>query len=266
MIGQKNLLQVIDNQLKSNTFPRFSIIVGKRGSENDKIAEYVANVMGANCVSSADVKVDTIRSIIQEAYKVSTVTVYNIINADNMSIQAQNSLLKLTEEPPNKAYIIMTLEDRLNTLPTIQSRGTIFYCDNYSKEEILKYYHDKYNESEDNIISSLCITPGEVDIISKPKEFYSYVEKVVDNISEVSGSNVFKIADKIQFKDTDTGYDLTMFWRAFSQICFDKGQYERVQTTSQYINLLRIKAINKAMLFDEWILDIRSLSNGSSRD
>ena len=264
MIGQKNLLKEIDRQLEDNTFPRFSIVVGERGSESDKIGVYIANHLKANCITVPDVKVDTIRTIIQESYKVASTTVYNIVNADTMSAQAQNALLKVTEEPPNKAYFIMTLEDEINTLPTIKSRGTIYHCDEYSKDEILEYYHTHYKGTEDDIIYSLCRTPGEVDILLEPKEFYEFMEKVVDNISEASGSNVFKIAEKVKFKDTDNGYDLIMFWRAFAQICFDRQDYERVALTSQFLSSVRIKALNKGMLFDKWILDIRRLSNGSN--
>ena len=265
MIGQKNLLSKIDNQLINNTFPRFSIIVGKRGSESDKIGGYLANKLGANCINTADVKVDTIRTIIQEAYKVSTITVYNIINADSMSVQAQNSLLKVTEEPPNKAYFVMTLEDELNTLPTIRSRGTIYNCDNYTQDELVSYATDKYGVFK---YCGICDTPGEIDLLHdmKEEEFYNYVEKVVENISEVSGSNAFKIASKIKFKDTDEGYDLILFWKIFECVAMEKEQYERIKVTSKYLSLLRVKAINRQMLFDRWILDIRSLPDGNNRD
>lgn len=265
MIGQKNLLTRIDKELQENRFPRFAIIVGPRGSENDKIGVYVAKYLGANCINTIDIKVDTIRTIIQEAYKVSTITVYNIINADAMSVQAQNSLLKVTEEPPNKAYFIMTLEDENNTLPTIRSRGTIYHCDNYTQDELLKYAKEKYGVFQ---YCGICDTPGEIDLLytMKADEFYEYVRRVADNITEVSGANAFKIADKIKFKDTDEGYDLALFWKIFQCISMDNEQYDRVRTTASFLSLLRIKTINRSMLFDKWILEIRRLPDGCNTD
>ena len=258
MIGQKNLLSIIDRQLFENSFPRFSIIIGKRGSESDKIGVHVAEHLGANCINVTDIKVDSIREVIQESYKVTSVSVYNIINADMMSAQAQNSLLKVTEEPPNKAYFIMTLEDESNTLPTIRSRGAIYHCDAYTQKELINYAEEKYGVFK---YCGICDTPGEIDILHdmNAEEFYSYVEKVVDNISVTNGSNAFKIAEKIKLKDTDDGYDLILFWKVFRAICFEREEYERARTTSLFLNIVRIKSLNRMMLFDRWILDIRKL-------
>ena len=265
MIGQKHLLEIIDNQLSENSFPRFSIIVGERGSENYKIGAYIARYMGANLINTTDVKVDTIRNIIQEAYKVSSITVYNIIDADGMSIQAQNSLLKVTEEPPNKAYFVMTLEDEYNTLATIRSRGTIYHCDHYTQDELMNYAEERYGVFK---YCGICDTPGEIDLLHEMKadEFYQYVQKVADNISTVNGSNAFKIANKIKFKDTDEGYDLTLFWKIFQCVSFDSGRYDRVKLTSTFLALLRTKTINRSMLFDKWILEIRRLPDGRDHD
>jgi len=264
MVGQKYLLRKIDKQMYEKSFPRFSIIVGPRGSESDEIGPYVAEYLPANLITVTDVKVDTIRTIIQEAYKVATTTVYNIVEADGMSIQAQNSLLKVTEEPPNKAYFVMTLEDIYHTLPTIRSRGTVYSCDIYTQKELSDYAEEHYKDSR---YIELCDTPGEVDILHSMgiDEFYGYVEKVVDNISIVGGSNAFKIADKIQFKDTDEKvYDLILFWKAFRQLCFNNEQYEKARTTSMCLNALRHKGLNKAMLFDKWLLAIRRIPDGDN--
>lgn len=48
-----------------------------------------------------------------------------IENADTMTIQAQNAMLKSLEEPPNHTIIILTLENEELLLPTIQTRCKI---------------------------------------------------------------------------------------------------------------------------------------------
>lgn len=262
MIGQKRFLDNLTELIKSDNLPRYLIVVGNRGSESNLVADYVAKLLHANCVKLEDVKVDTIRDAIDEAYKVLSLTVYNIPNADTMSAQAENALLKVTEEPPNKAYFILTVEDALNLLPTMRSRGTVFTLDEYTRDELSDYLQRSYGNDDEDIYLKLCDTPGEIDLLHSMNahEFYNFVEKVVDNIATVSGGNAFKIAQQIKFKDSDEGYDLQMFWKAFQQICFDSELYEAVQHTSTYLNTLSVtKSINKSMLFDSWILDMRKV-------
>ena len=262
MVGQKELLKTISEQVKQGTFPRFSIFVGELGTEKNEFAEQISNQLHANYVRAEDCKVDTIRNIILESYLVKTPTVYSIPDADAMSVQARNALLKVTEEPPNKAYFVMTLEDENNTLPTIKSRGVIYKLQPYTRKELEEYCHEKYvfDSIVLDIVLRLCENPGEIDLVSayNPHDFYLFVEKVVDNITSASGSNVFKIAQSIKFKDADEqGYDLKLFWIAFSNICLSRKMYSSVAVTNKYLGLLYIKSLNRQMLFDRWILDIR---------
>ena len=267
MIGQNNLIHNIDNLIKNNSFPRFSIIVGPEGSGKKEIAKYISNEFGY-IRAVYGISVDNIRQLISDAYKVAFPTVYVLADADNMSPAAKNALLKVTEEPPQNAYFILTLTDLNNTLHTIKSRGTVFYMDPYDAYAIKIYYDSKYSKSveERDIITAICSTPGEVDKVVEmgTTEFYGYVEKVVDNIAVVSGSNSFKIAQKIKLKETDTDkYDLKLFLKAFMTICAsrlrtDPLRYaEGIKVASRYLQELRITGINKASLFDMFILDIR---------
>ena len=211
MIGQKNLQNQIEQLIENDTFPRFSILVGPKGSGRKTFAPYIAGYMRANWVHAFDVKIDTIREIIQQSYKVVDNTVYFIPDADNMSPAAKNALLKVTEEPPNNAYFIMTLEDENNTLETIRSRGTVFHMDRYTPDEIEEYWRSRYTSIQDNpwIHKELCETPGDVDLLVKmgTLQFYEYVKLVVDNIAEVSLANAFKIPSKVALKEDAEGYD-----------------------------------------------------------
>ena len=267
MIGQHHLRHQIDTLVQNETFPRFSILVGPEGSGKKLMSKHIATKLGA-FHNIRGVGVDDVRDLIQEAYKVSAPIVYVVADADKMSPAAKNALLKVTEEPPKSAYIILTLTDLNNTINTIRSRGQVFYMDSYTVDNIDEYYHNMYPSFTDErqIVDDLCVTPGEVDLLMEmsPVEFYEYVEKVVDNIAIVSGANSFKIAQKIKFKDTDTDkYDLKLFWKAFMTICSsrlreDPHRYaEGIKITSQYLQELRITGINKASTFDMWLLDVR---------
>ena len=169
----------------------------------------------------------------------------------------------------------MTLEDENNTLETIRSRGTVFHMDRYTPDEIVEYAESKYTSLQLNwtdIIKELCETPGDVDLMVKmgTKDFYDYVQLVADNIVEVSLANAFKIPSKVALKEDAEGYDLRLFWKAFMKVCIDRADThsdpedisrygEAVLVTSKYLQKLRVKGINRSMLMDNWILEIREL-------
>lgn len=268
MVGQN----VLYNRLCSmrENFPRFSILVGPAGSGKRTLAkEFVTgwnSFEAVEYVQLGDVKVDTIRDMIKESYRIPYRYVYVIPNADNMSPAAKNALLKVTEEPPNNAYFIMTVEDENNLLATIKSRGTVFHMDVYTPAEIGDYYTQHYDANLDDIIVDVCEVPGDVDLLKSYNHiaFYDYVLTVVDNIAEVSGSNAFKIAQKIAFKDDEADkYNLRLFWRVFIKVCLDKIKTEplkyasAIRITSKYLQELKITGISKTAAFDSWILDIR---------
>lgn len=272
MIGQANLQSRVEQLINNNTFPRFSIFVGPKGSGKKTFAKYVVSYMQDTESAGSytygfllsDVKVDTIRTITKDSYKMAGArNVYIIPDADDMSLAAKNALLKVTEEPPNDCYFIMTLEDENNTLETIKSRATIFHMDKYTPDEIVYYFYEKYHSNhgkeEELIVRDLCETPEDVDKLVKAgiKEFYDYVQLVVENIAEASTANVFKIASKIALKDDTEGYDLKLFLKAFIKVCLMTGRVNGIFTTSKYLRQLRVKGVNKQMLFDNWILDIR---------
>ena len=72
-------------------------------------------------------------------------------------------------------------------------------------------------------------------------------------------ANAFKIPSKVALKEDAEGYDLRLFWKAFMKISFDVGRYNGIYTTSKYLQKLRVKGINRSMLMDNWILEIREL-------
>lgn len=279
IIGQKKLLQRIQQLIDSDRYPRFSIIVGAKGSGKKKIARLLCKEISGGLYEECGTKIDDVRELIHDAYQIHSTAVYFIPDADNMSVAAKNALLKVTEEPPNNSYFIMTLESAKNTPETILSRATVFYMDPYKPDEILEYAHkirkdyDKDKCSmEDEIIQMICETPGDVDIMTKHGviNFYEYVKLVVNNITEVSLANAFKIPSKVALKDADEGYDLRLFLKVFVYTIIKekvwngadeditKSTAVSVLVTSKALqDLKRIRGINKQMLMDKWIMEIR---------
>lgn len=272
VIGQQSLIQKISELLTEDKFPRFSIFIGDKGSGRQTLINHLLQDLGTLQICGIDM--DSIRDTIEQAYKVVSPTVYVFPNADMMSVGAKNALLKVTEEPPNNAYFVMTLLNSENTLPTIKSRANLFYMEAYTKEQILTYYH-KHARGEEGVIQLYCQTPGDVDLMCSYniREFYEFIKMVVDNIEKVSGANSFKIGSRLDLgvskkgedepSSASNGYDLGLFWKAFREQCllelYDNSlKYSKgIEITCRYLYNLRIAGINKVMAFDNWLLDIR---------
>lgn len=281
MIGQSNLISTINNLIEYNQYPRFSIITGNKGQGKKTVVNYIAKKLNFTLVTS-DIKIDSVREIIESAYTQTQPIIYLFSDADTMSINAQNSLLKVIEEPPNNAYFILTLSQIENTLPTIRSRCQEFKMDNYTTEDLSLYLsqnHSNMNNSTVDLILLLASNIYEIEELIKYKveDYYQYCDKVVSNIFKVPSYNVFKIADKLNLKDDSTKYDLNLFFCSFKQICFDKLLEEldvnqikiytlMIQITSQYQQQLKTSGINKTMLVDRWLLALRTMWKRCNND
>lgn len=65
---------------------------------------------------------------------------------DDMTLQAQNALLKTLEEPPNYAIIIITTSNPGNLLDTIRSRALTIRFDKNTEEQLKEYICKNYPE------------------------------------------------------------------------------------------------------------------------
>lgn len=279
MLGQAKLIAQIDDLIARDKFPRFSIVVGERGMEHEDVGRVVAERLECPYILLEDVKVDTIRKVIVEAYRLHEKLVYIIPKADDMSISAKNALLKVVEETPNKAYFIMCLEDLSNTLATIQSRGTVFRMYQPSVDDIKDFARNRYVNIKDidedviKLYGELCSTPGDVIYFTKHNitNFYNYAEWVADNLFTMSGAEVFKISDKLALKDEEDKYDCLLFLKCLQKVFADRckrpsndscGVYcscNLIRCIGHYMQDLRIKGVNRAMLCDNLWLEMRKI-------
>lgn len=271
MIGQISLFEKIKGQIERGKFPRFSILIGEKGSGKQTLSKEISKLLSCP-ISFVDIKAEAIREVIDTAYKTELPIIYVIADCDNMSNVAANALLKVTEEPPKNAYFILTCENEENLLQTIRSRGVTYMLEPYSYEDKCDYIEGQgvpEFEEDENFILEVASNCGEVQqmLNMDVHQFKAYVNLVIDNIAEVSGSNAFKIGDKIALKDGEDKYDLRLFWKAFNAVCVDRMKepdasdplkYGRaIAVTGEALSQLNIRGINKQMLFDTWLLSIR---------
>ena len=262
MIGQNRLKDHLEHLINDNKLPRFMILSGAKGSGKHLMVEWLYKKL--NSVKyEVNINIDSIRAMQDLSYKAHQRILFTIFDADNMSTQAQNSLLKCTEEPPNDIYVIITVENINSLLPTLLNRAETYQTDSYSPSE-LGEYSEKYSAGLDGtrqIYEDICSTPNDVDVLYEygVKDFCDYVQLVIDKVATVSGANSFKIADKVALKNESDKYDLKLFWKCFNRLLYANKQTSAIRITQKYLNDLRYNKLNKQMLFDMWILDIREV-------
>ena len=276
MIGQEILLELIDMMIDENTFPRFSVIQGVDGSGKNLIVQHIRNCMNYELVEM-DNTVDSVCSAMEQAYRTTVPIIFYFRNADTMSQSARNALLKVTEEPPNNAYFILTVVNEDSLTDTIKSRANVFHMEPYTQYELNEYLAPYDDGFDKKLALEVCETPGDIDLLYKngAERLYNFVEKVMNNIAEVSVANALKIANNIAFTDTDEGkFDLALFWKAVimyycNEFTADvknmsveelRTKARIVMSTKECIDMItKTRGINKRNVFDIWILDVRDI-------
>lgn len=273
MVGQTRLLESVKGAIAKEHFPKFSVIVGPKGSGKRTLAKQIGRMLpDCTTIVLEDNKIETIRAVIDDSRKNrGRPTLYVIPEADNMSVNAKNALLKIAEEPPEDTYIIMTVVNQYNMLQTILSRAYVMFMDNYMPYELREYalgYADMKVADYDSI-ADFCEVPGDIDNLKRCdiNKFLDFLDLVIENIAEVEGANAFKIGDKLALKDEENKFDLALFWRAFTVVCFRRGvtmsyvkdYLSAIRVTGNHLRNLRATGVNKQMEFDRWVLDIREI-------
>ena len=267
IIGQEQLRERLRSMVRWNKLPKFIILTGEVGSGRKTIAKWLAEEINAQCVE-VPTSVADIRKMVEDSYKLGSQTLYLIADGDKMSGASKSALLKVTEEPPKYARFVLTATDKEQILDTIASRACILPMESYTMAELMEFAGDDTDNAE--IYTSCCNNAREVELVKhyNPKEFYEFVQLVVDNIAEVAGCNALKMENRIAFKAEDKGYDMKIFLQAFRTECMKrllkvedaevaKMYSSWIQVTSEKLRELNIQSINKQSVFDMWIFDIR---------
>ena len=96
-----------------------------------------------------NIKIEQIRELIKKVYEkpiVSNKKVYIINDSNLMTKEAQNSLLKTLEEPPEYVSIILIASNENLFLPTIKSRCTKIMFKKLTDNELKTILKRKYNK------------------------------------------------------------------------------------------------------------------------
>lgn len=276
IIGQKKLIQKIDRLVETDNLPRYIIIQGPTGSGKHLIADYISRKLNALLVPS-DISVDAVRDVIDISYELTEPTVYLWADVQKMSLAAKNAVLKVTEEPPQEAYFIMTVDSTSNILNTLVSRGYVLDILPYTIDDLLEFANYKYPDMKDktkNLIVDLSNNIGDVIKLANMdiERLNTIVDMLCNNIGKVNLANELKIPTFLKFKTDekdDDKIDPVVFMKSvmirFSEYMIESYNMfyaDLINLTSKYMADMNSKSLNRAAVVDNWILQMHLMANG----
>ena len=224
IIGNESIKNTLEKSIKTNQITHSYLMIGIPGIGKKLLAtEYSKIILSSNdiinnpdflCIEpdGNSIKIDQIRNLqeeIQEKPIISNKKVYIIDDADLMTKEAQNCLLKTLEEPPKFAVIILIGSNENAFLPTIKSRCMILHFNRLSDSEIKSYLQKQYNE--------LSVTQSMLDIaggsigrainLKDKQEDYSKVEEIINNLDKKDLIDIVQ-ASEILYKSKENINDI----------------------------------------------------------
>lgn len=182
------------------------------------------------------IKIEQIRELVKKVYEkpiVSNKKVYIINDSNLMTKEAQNSLLKTLEEPPEYVTIILIASNENLFLPTIKSRCTKIIFNKLSNNELVSVLRKQYNYSE---VSDLVLKIADGSVkkalnLREKEEKYTRINNVYSNLENISIIDIINSKEEI-FKEKDQTIEILEY---INLIFFD-----RINTNTKYIECMKI--------------------------
>lgn len=146
--------------------------------------------------------------------------VYVIDDADLMSEESQNCLLKTLEEPPEYAVIILIVSNESRILPTIKSRCVIIKFQQLTSKEIKQVKP----ELSDDLIQLLEGSLLNAENIEQKKEQYAQLSNLVNVLENKQLVEVFNSADLL-YKGKD---DIITLLEYLNLIFFSRNEINAI--------------------------------------
>lgn len=156
LIGYSQLVKDFKNLVAAGRLAHGYIFFGEPEVGKFYFAKHLANFLESGEFSIAErpfsdafilenpsgiAEVRQIKNFLWQKPVVSPKRFVAINNAENLTPQAQNAILKITEEPPESAVVILIVNQLENLLPALVSRMQKIYFGRLNDEEMYKYFN-----------------------------------------------------------------------------------------------------------------------------
>jgi DNA polymerase III subunit delta' len=182
------------------------------------------------------IKIEQIRELIKKVYEkpiVSNKKVYIINDSNLMTKEAQNSLLKTLEEPPEYVSIILIASNENLFLPTIKSRCTKIMFKKLTDNELKTILERKYNKLniQELVLKIADGSVNKAESLDGKEELYNKVNRIYSSLENV---NIIKLINSKEdiFKDKEQAIEMLEY---INLIFFDK-----ITSNSNYIECMKI--------------------------
>ncbi|MDO4962340.1 MAG: DNA polymerase III subunit delta [Eubacteriales bacterium] len=182
------------------------------------------DIIYVNHEKPATISVDDIREQIMDTVDIKPYAgehkVYVIPEADKMSLQAQNALLKTLEEPPAYVIILLLVNDEKKLLDTVRSRLVKERLRPLTDNAIESYLKDELNASGEMVDICVAFSKGNlgraIELYNSDTfaDWYQRVMKILRNIKTMSSTDIRVEIGKLQSECPDLieALDLLELW------------------------------------------------------
>lgn len=184
-------------------------------AENNPDIVVVTNELYDPKKTQTQVLVDTIRNMKADVYirpYLSERKIYIIPNADTMQATAQNSLLKVFEDPPEYCTIILIAENANLFLQTIRSRANLIKIPPLSRDEVEEYLKAE-KETDEKTAQALAVMSGgsigRALMLLEEGEASELRDDVISHLMKLLNNSYVSLYDFIKFlKQNKASFDM----------------------------------------------------------
>lgn len=233
VVGHRDIIQYIQDAVQQNKVSHAYILNGQRGSGKKMLAKLFAMTLQCesnksdpcgecrSCIQAnngnqpdiitvkhekpASISVDDIRTqvngdIMIKPYS-SPYKVYIIPEADLLTVQAQNALLKTIEEPPEYAVILLLTENADSLLPTIRSRCVMLKLRNIKDKLVKKYLMEQLQIPDYQAELCAAFAQGNIGramLLAKSEHFNEIKEEAIQLLKYINEMELHEIVGAIK--------------------------------------------------------------------
>jgi len=167
--------------------------------------------------------------------------VYIIDQADKMTSEAQNCLLKTLEEPPEFVTIILIGVNENAFLTTIKSRCMILHFNKIDDEQLKKYLQENYGMQNitQNMLQMYQGSIGKALSLKDKEDIYQALERLINHISSKDLIEITKSAE-ILYKEKDEVFEMLDYMNILL--------LKKAKETYEYTNCIQIVENTKKRL------------------
>ena len=194
------------------------------------------------------IKIDQIRnmqkSILEKPIE-STKKVYVINNADTMTKEAQNCMLKTLEEPQEFVVIILIASNENNILPTVKSRCTKIYFKELESEELNNYIKNNYSSItiDDNILKLCNGSIAKAQFIIEKIDTLNKIKNIVLQVEKENKLNFIQ-NNQLLYENKE---DITTILEYINMLLFERAK-KSTEKIDGYLNSIEIVEQTKRKL------------------